>query len=70
MQYNINIWTVLWIETDFEQNSIPKVEIHKSYDSAMKRICELVSFTSDKPDDASANDYLKLSGLCMSEFII
>lgn len=67
---NIHIWTVQWVVADKEQKYIPKVEIHKTYKSAMARINELVDFTSDI--DVSKNDIPKerISGLSMSEFII
>jgi hypothetical protein len=54
MKHNISIWIVKWVEFDEDENLTPVVEIHLSYNSAMKRVSQMV--------DISIQEYIAMRG--------
>lgn len=70
MKYNINIWSVQWIESDESENFSPIVEIHLSYDSAMSRIIELTGHSKDSFEEFRGYPTKLVGGISMSAYKI
>jgi hypothetical protein len=70
MKYNISIWTVQWVELDEDEKLSPVVEIHLSFNSAMKRVSQMVDITPEEYTAMRGYKVRIVSPISMSEIEI